>query len=268
MFRCGRIGLRALPTVKVGDEASKRGFMIDWQHSYCGPAPSPETWVGQWNIDSMLITLLAIGAAMIVRQRDAGSRRSGLLAIVVLALAFVSPLCGLTTALFAARAIHHVLLVTVAAPLLAVAVPWRQAGRHVPRMLAIFAAVLWAWHWPALYDAALANVATYWIMQLGLIVSAWGFWNAVRHAMPAMAITGIIGGALQMGFLGALLTFATRPLYAAHAVSTVPFGLGPLADQQYAGLIMWVPGLVPYAVAVAWFAHRRWSTMIRSGFPA
>ena len=69
---------------------------------------------------------------------------------------------------------------------------------------------------------------------------------------------GIAGGAVQMGFLGALLTFAGRPLYESHLATTFPFGIGPLTDQQMAGLIMWVPGMAPYAVAAAAQAVRRW----------
>ena len=237
--------------------------MIDWHYSYCGPAPSPETWAGQWNGDPFLIAALIAGAAFFGWRRDVQSRRAGLAAVALLALAFVSPLCGLTTALFAARAVHHVLLVTMVAPLLAVALPYSGRGMSVPASLEVSTVTLWAWHWPGLYDAALANVAVYWAMQVALIASAWAFWNAVRQAAPAAAVTGIVGGAVQMGFLGALLTFATRPLYAAHAVSTVPFGLGPLADQQFAGLVMWVPGMLPYAAIIAWFAHQSWASMVR-----
>jgi putative membrane protein len=32
----------------------------------------------------------------------------------------------------------------------------------------------------------------------------------------------------------------------------------PLSDQQLAGLIMWVPGGLPYAVAGALLARRAW----------
>jgi cytochrome c oxidase assembly factor CtaG len=47
----------------------------------------------------------------------------------VLAVAFVSPLCALSSALFAARTVHHVLLAAAAAPLLAWALPPATGGR-------------------------------------------------------------------------------------------------------------------------------------------
>lgn len=240
--------------------------MIERYSSYCGPPPSPESWAGQWNGDPVLIAVL-IALAGAVAWRSSGQRRqAGWLAVGVLAVAFVSPLCGLTTALFAARAVHHVLLLTVAAPLLAIAMPGPRVA--MPVALVGSTAMLWAWHWPPAYDAALGDVAIYWAMQIGLIGGGWLFWSAIRRASAAEAVAGILGGAVQMGFLGALLTFSARPLYAAHAASTVPFGIGPLADQHYAGLIMWVPGMLPYAVAAAWLGRRRWMDMARGGAAA
>ncbi|MHA6723915.1 cytochrome c oxidase assembly protein [Sphingomonas sp. RS2018] len=233
--------------------------MIDWRHSYCGPAPSPATWATQWNADPVL--LIALAVAVVSCLRLPGERRTaGFAAIGVLALAFVSPLCGLTTALFSARAVHHVLLVTVVAPLLAVALPMRKAPGAVAGLI-VSTVALWMWHVPTLYDAALGHVGIYWAMQIALLGGGWAFWNAVRHAAPAEAAMALIGGAIQMGFLGALLTFAGRPLYASHLATTVPFGIGPLADQHYAGLIMWVPGMLPYAVALGWLAAWRWRAM-------
>jgi putative membrane protein len=54
--------------------------------------------------------------------------------------------------------------------------------------------------------------------------------------------------------LGALLTFAGKPLYPAQSVGAVHWGFSPLEDQQLAGLIMWMPGgLVYLCAASVWF---------------
>jgi len=63
--------------------------------------------------------------------------------------------------------------------------------------------------------------------------------------------------AMQSIFLSVLLTFARAPWYSSYATTTTPWGLAPLADQQLAGVIMWIPaGLVYLAAAltlmVAW----------------
>ena len=228
--------------------------VIEWWQSYCGTAPGPNDWLARFNSDPALIVLLALGALLAMRVPP-NRRIPGIATMAVLAVAFVSPLCALSVALFSARTFHHLLLIGVAAPLLAIAWPVRA---KVAVTLPLSTAVLWAWHVPTLYDAALGHVGLYWIMQATLLGSAWLYWASVRRASPMEAVAGIAGGAVQMGFLGALLTFAGRPLYTTHLATTVPFGIGPLADQQLAGLVMWVPGMAPYAIAAAWVAARRW----------
>ena len=187
-------------------------------------------------------------------------RTAGLFAIGVLAVAFVSPLCALSVALFSARTLHHLLLIGVAAPLLAIACPTRLAPSPSVAF-ALATILLWGWHLPAAYDAALANKALYWVMQASLLASAWAYWVAVRRADPPLALALVGAGAAQMGFLGAILTFVARPLYATHLSTTVPFGIGPLADQQLAGLAMWVLGLLPYAVVGAMVMRTSWNRM-------
>ena len=93
--------------------------MIPWEGSYCGPAPAPADLLSRWNFDIWALTVLVVLAIW------AGRTRPGAAAIVVLAIAFLSPLCALSSALFAARVAHHVLLVAVAAPLLALSRPAR-----------------------------------------------------------------------------------------------------------------------------------------------
>jgi putative membrane protein len=63
--------------------------------------------------------------------------------------------------------------------------------------------------------------------------------------------------AMQSVLLSVLLTFARAPWYAGYATTTTPWGLAPLADQQLAGVIMWIPAGLVYLVAaltlmVAW----------------
>ena len=63
---------------------------------------------------------------------------------------------------------------------------------------------------------------------------------------------------MAMGLLGALLTFAPRLLYPAYTNRILLVGGDAIADQQLAGLVMWVPASVPYLamgllLARAWF---------------
>ncbi|WP_426052288.1 cytochrome c oxidase assembly protein, partial [Brevundimonas sp. SL161] len=124
-------------------------------------------------------------------------------------------------------------------------------------------AVLWAWHLPQAYDAALANVAMYWVMQLSLLASAVLFWRAVlaQGRSPVDRLAFVVAAFAQMGLLGALLTFAPAPLYAAHAFAPLAWGLTPLQDQALGGVIMWVPAGIPYAIAAVWIARRSWTQL-------
>ncbi len=223
---------------------------------YCGPPPLPEAIWASWNFDPALLAGLAIAIAVLRRSP------AGLAAVLVLAITFVSPLCALSSALFSARVVHHVLLVAVAAPLLAIAVPARRPGSAaIP--FAVSTAVLWAWHVPQAYDLALSNVLVYWVMQLSLLASATWFWRAVIHdgRSPVDRLAFVVAAFAQMGMLGALLTFAPDPLYAAHALAPWAWGLSPLQDQQLGGLIMWVPAGIPYAVIAGLTARRSWGRL-------
>lgn len=224
--------------------------------SYCGPAPAAGEW--RWTLDPMLLGLLALATVWAVwRGRGRGRQRGlWLAALAVLAICFVSPLCALSSALFAARTVHHVLLVAVAAPLIAWAAPRVRAG-PLALATAAQAAVFWIWHAPPAYAAALSSDPVYWAMQLSLLGTAVWFWAGVRRASAPAAVGHLLAAMVAMGLLGALLTFADQPLYAPHLLTTQAWGFTPLADQQAAGLIMWAPAAAVY-LAAALLLLGRW----------
>lgn len=220
---------------------------------YCGPVPGPGAIWESWNLDPPLLGGLAVLGLMLARSRP------GAAAVAVLVVAFVSPLCALSAALFSARVVHHLLLVALAAPLIALAWPARRPHAVTPVFL-LAAGILWAWHLPQAYDAAMANTGLYWVMQATLLGSATAFWRAVlAPGQPAgQAGLAILGAYMQMGLLGALLTFAPDALYAIHQAAPLAWGFTPLTDQQLGGIIMWVPAGIPYAAFGALVARRGW----------
>lgn len=237
---------------------------------YCGAPPPPSELLAAWNGDPVLIATLAlVGAAGFWHLRGEGQARrrawhAG--AMLVLVAAFLSPLCALSSALFSARVVHHLLLIAVAAPMLALAFPRRQAGGSVllSVLVAVHLVAVWFWHAPQPYEAAMASDAIYWTMELTLLVSGVLLWRELTS--PTAAVGRILMAHLtliiQMGLLGALITFAPEPLYAPHFLSTTAYGLTALDDQQLAGLIMWVPAIVPYLLA----ALLAVDGLIRNGF--
>jgi putative membrane protein len=228
--------------------------------AYCGPAAVPGDLLTRWNFDPLLVAAFAALAIVIASGRVANSRACWA-ALLLMATIFISPLCALSSALFSARVLHHVLLIAAVAPLLALAVPLRRMlSPPLAALVGLHTIILWIWHMPAPYEWGLASVPAYWLMQASLLVSAWFLWRAifVSTAQPGAALFALVATIGQMGLLAALIVFAPRPLYAVHFASTAAWGMNPLADQQLAGLLMWVPASLPYLGVGLWLA---WSSL-------
>jgi len=233
---------------------------------YCGPlAPAADLW-RTWNTDPLLLGgLLCAGLAALwyrsQRAPDQSRDRALLIASAGLIIAFVSPLCAATVALFAARTAHHLLLLGVVAPALACFLPWRALPAGLS--LGLTACALILWHLPVIYGATWESAALYWLLQSALLLPGWLFWSAVlardnradRLLTHALLVGGLAG---VMGMIGALLTFAPRALYPQHLLGAEAYGLSILQDQQLAGLIMWVPGFLPIAAVGFWMLRRGW----------
>ncbi|HEY4218207.1 MAG TPA: cytochrome c oxidase assembly protein [Gemmatimonadaceae bacterium] len=212
---------------------------------------------------------------------------------IALAVALASPLDPLAETLFVAHMAQHLVLIVVAAPLLVLGAPpvfwlWalptdarRTVGRavtHAPRVrwigqmlsnpplvLATHIAALWFWHFPRPYQAALEHSGIHILEHASFLGTAMAFWWVVLHPggrrrLGFGASILYVGIALcQSGALGALLMFSARPWYPVHAAGDALWDLAPLADQQMAGLIMWIPvGVVYVGAAAALFVQ--WMT--------
>lgn len=209
-------------------------------------------------------------------------------AMLALTLALIWPFDVLGGTILSAHMVQHVLLTTVAAPLLVLSAPltvalWalpRPARRavggvtHAPgvrqgwRWLtlpllawALYATSLWMWHMPRFYEAAAGDELIHVLEHLCFLGSALVLWWAALMSARASEL-GVGAGifllfttACQDGLLGALLVFAPRPLYGFYAEAAHLLGRDPLADQQVAGVIMWIFGGTVYlgaALALAW----------------
>lgn len=222
----------------------------------------------------------------LVRRAAAFYAALGLTVVVL-----ISPIHSLAGTFVSAHMVQHVALVLVIAPLLVwgrssvvmmTALPpsWRtvlarpQLGGRWPtarRILARPAVVaalgaggLWAWHLPALYESALESTVVHGLEHATYLLLGLLYWRVVFGARsvdrygPAIALSFVTG--LVSAALGAVLTFASAPLYPTHAGRSILWGVPPLADQQLAGLIMWVPmgvlyGIVMTRLALAWMRH-------------
>jgi len=213
---------------------------------YCGPAPAPGMIPAAWNLDPVLLAVLA-AAFWLLRAQPARVQ----LGLGLLAVAYVSPLCGLSAGLFSARSVHHLLVVFGAAPLLSRL--FRARGIPLLAAFALNVGVFWGWHVPAAYQWALSSDAAYWLGQAALLGSSMLLWSALFRpdASGPHVFFALVAMVMQMGLLGAIITFAPQALYAPHFLTTQQYGLSPLEDQQLAGLIMWV-GSLPLTALAGW----------------
>jgi putative membrane protein len=196
-----------------------------------------------------------------------------------LAAALVSPLHWLGERLFTAHMAEHELLMIVAAPLLLIGRPVGPFMWALPRAIrkrlanalarltranawtalirpgpasALHALVIWGWHAPLLYELALSNARVHWLQHVSFLLSALLFWWSLlrnREHGYGSAVLFLLLTAMHTGLLGVLLAMARAPVYPAQTATSADWGLSPVEDQQLAGILMWVPGGLVYAIA-------------------
>lgn len=189
---------------------------------------------------------------------------------LVLTLALLSPLDRGAAYLFTLHMLQHMLLLLVAPPLLALAVPptllgWvfqRPALRRVLRALwapvpafVLYNGVLLAWHLPAAYDAALRFPWIHATEHATFVAAGVIFWGVIVSPAPALVrasyglrLALLLGADVVNFVLGFALAFAGRPFYTPYTEVGRLWGLSPLDDLKLGGALMWVMGQMMYAV--------------------
>jgi putative membrane protein len=184
--------------------------------------------------------------------------------LLTLAAVWLGPLPQLARQAFCAHMTMHMGVVAVAAPLLAAGVAGKRLdpARKAPRLFAPIPAsvlelvVVWAWHAPALHQAArhspaglAAEQGMFLLSGLFVWLSAFGGDAWRRANRTAAGVVGLLLTSTHMTLLGALLALTPRPLYAhMHGFA----GLTPLQDQHLGGVIMLLVGSVSYLLGGLW----------------
>jgi putative membrane protein len=211
---------------------------------------------------------------------------------VTLLGSILPPLDALALQSFAAHMAQHELMMLLGAPLLIAGRPlstclWglTQILRHPAaatlqsdvasglwRLLtapviawALHGAVIWVWHLPSLYEWAVHNESVHAAQHAMFIGTSALFWWGLIYGRYGRAGYGagvfyVFTTAVHTGILGALLTFAGAPIYGSYVTASASRGADPLADQQVAGLLMWVPAgivltLMGLALFLAWLGE-------------
>jgi putative membrane protein len=235
---------------------------------YCGLPPIPGELLHRFNLDPVLIAVLVLLAGWHIRSlRSRGGRVRATAGWALTCCALLSPLCALSVSLFSARVAQHMILVLLAAPLIASS--WTGTSRKWVFLwpaTAIFFLSLWFWHMPVPYDGTFASTMWYWAMHITLFGSAVLLWHELlnhrQHRIGDVLAAGALTS-MQMGLLGAILTFATHPLFLWHLTTTQAWGVTPLHDQQLGGVIMWVPGIALFLWTALRSLRRAWVSLER-----
>src|SRR4029453_780654 len=91
-------------------------------------------------------------------------------------------------------------------------------------VFALHAAVLWAWHAPTLFEAALANEGVHVLQHLSfLFTGALFWWGMVRgrygRAGYGVAVLYVFLTGVHSSLLGALMTLSERVWYSSYSAS-------------------------------------------------
>jgi putative membrane protein len=263
------------------------GFRVcDALRQSCGMAADMS-----WTFDPGAIVLIgALGGAYVARWRRVRRAHPGLHGkreaptwalvsylggILALAVALISPVDRLAEQAFTMHMVQHVLLLDIA-PIGLICgltkVILRPVTHRLQRVeesagilshpvfaIALYVGLMWAWHVPALYDAALAHPLIHigehvCFMSAGLLY----WWHLLgpirsRHRLSEMgAVVYMLSTKLLVGLLGIGLTFAPEPLYAFYKEQAPIWGLNPVEDESLAGGLMAFEQSVVMGIALVW----------------
>ncbi len=228
--------------------------------------------LSRWELEPSVIlglVLLACGFAWLQRRPRyrvaAGRQASFYSAVAIVALALLSPLDVIGDGyLVFAHMVQHLLLVLLAAPLIARAIPtvWASKIRMSPVIaFTLFNTVFSLSHLEIWYQATLVHESLH-ILEHGLyIVTAILNWLPVvsaaedRRLAPALQMLYLFAQTLPMFLVGSLLSLASEAIYPFYLRAPRIVPLTAVEDQSLAGLIMWIGGSVFYlgALTVVFF---------------
>jgi cytochrome c oxidase assembly factor CtaG len=226
----------------------------------------------------------------------------GLAGLVVIWVAVGSPLATLDHQWLTAHMVQHLLLMSVASPLIWLGEPV-MAMRHglpqfaitvirslcrlqiVQRIGCVIAhpAFCWCaaaltltvWHVPAALTTAMHSKAWHLIQHASFLVSGLLFWWPVVQPWPSprtepqwSMVLYLFLATLPCDVLAALLVFSERLAYPIYLVGSGHSEASVLADQEFAGALMWTCVTIIYLVAGMMLSIRllAWPRSLRTSY--
>jgi cytochrome c oxidase assembly factor CtaG len=248
-------------------------------------------WHWRWDVISVLVIFATLYIRGWLRLKATGgeAKLSQLafyaIALVAIGVALLSPLDDLASYLLIAHMVQHELLIMLAPPLILLASPvpvllWGLGGsprlqaahlltRHssvrrvrdllgwMPVAWSLYVINLWAWHYPALYDAALRVPWIHDLEHVLFFFTALVFWWPVIQpaSRPALIQHGLrilylFFAATQDTILAGLIALSREVLYPHYHTALRLWDLTPQEDQIGGGIVMFAVGSTTYAIAI------------------
>jgi putative membrane protein len=183
--------------------------------------------------------------------------------------------------LFSAHMVQHLMITLIMPPLLLLGTPawlyrpllrrrwaWNTARVLTAPLVAylIYNVVLAGWHLPRFYMWALEDHNVHIVQHLMFMAAAvivwWPAMNPVpelTRLQPPIRLLYLFALGIPMSIISALITLSPEVLYPWYEAAPRVFeALSAQEDQQLGGLIMWVPGMMVYWVAIT-VLFFRWS---------
>jgi len=199
---------------------------------------------------------------------------SFLLGLFLIWVAVGSPLAAFDEEMLTVHMIQHLLLMTIAPPLMLVGAPVMPLLHGLPRQFVQSAlgpwlrrpAVQWiggtlsepalgwlaaagalvGWHVPSAFTLALHSEGWHVVEHATFLAAGFLFWWPVVQPWPSVSVWPrwtmlpyLFSATLPCDMLSAFLAFCDRVVYPAYLSTPRPFGISALEDQQCAGALMW-----------------------------
>jgi cytochrome c oxidase assembly factor CtaG len=201
---------------------------------------------------------------------------TGLLAVLA---ALVSPIDVLGEQLMVMHMVQHILLLDIA-PILIILGLTKGILRPATRRLTVFerragwfahpafavlayAGLMWLWHIPTMYDAALRNDNVHAVEHVCFALAGGLYWwhllSPIRNRMrlgglgPVAYMTST---KLLVGILGIALAFAPHSIYPFYSHHPRYWGLSAQEDQSMAGLLMALEQSIVMGIALVYLFVR------------
>jgi putative membrane protein len=209
---------------------------------------------------------------------------SYLLGLILIWVAVASPLSALDERWLTAHMVQHLLLMTVAPPLVLLGAPLLSLWHGLPRPFANAVigplsrwspmqqlgtvlghlAVCWiastativGWHVPAAFALGMRSAAWHAVEQASFLATGFLFWWPIVQPWPRVTtwprwslVLYLFLATLPCDILSGFLVFSERVAYPVYLSASPHAHLSVLGDQQAAGALMWTCVTIVYLVA-------------------